>query len=85
VKTPKEPTTMLGKCRDCANGMGSAAHHAFNLYVDDDGQERHWYCTYCGSNHVTILDAEGNTIFEFGDLYDDDEPYADLDNDIYST
>lgn len=66
-----EKTTMLGKCHDCAQGVGFPAHTGFALYRTD-GEDLFWYCRYCGSNHVSILDAEGNTVLEQGDLYNVD-------------
>lgn len=69
--TPVEQkTTKLGFCRDCSQGgIFFANGPGFSLYVDDDGQERWWYCNYCGSNHVDLKDAEGNTVYTEGDLY----------------
>jgi hypothetical protein len=58
-----EKTTMLGQCADCSQGILEPVHHPFALYVDDDGDERFWYCTYCGSNHVILTDEEHNVVF----------------------
>lgn len=66
-----EKTTKLGFCRDCAQGAMQPGP-GFALYVDDDGVERYWYCLYCGSNHVDLKDAEGNTVYSEGDLYAED-------------
>jgi hypothetical protein len=68
-RTATEKTTMHGRCGDCGQGAIEPVHDQFALYVDDSGTERFWYCTYCGSNHVTITDEEGNPIIEQGDLY----------------
>jgi hypothetical protein len=67
----KEKTTLLGKCLDCAQGILEPVHHPFALYVDDDGTEQHWYCTYCGSNNVELTDDEHNKVVEQGPLYRD--------------
>jgi hypothetical protein len=64
-----ERTTKHGRCHDCAQGV-VFNDRGFALYIDDDGEESHWYCRYCGSNHVDILDAEGNVIYSEGDLYE---------------
>jgi hypothetical protein len=64
----KEKSTMLGKCHDCAQGVLQPAHSPFKLYVDD-GRPSHWYCTYCGSNNVTLTDEEHNEVVQQGPLY----------------
>jgi hypothetical protein len=46
-------TTKHGKCRDCAQGILTKVHEGFELFVLD-GQPCHWFCVYCGSNHVEI-------------------------------
>jgi hypothetical protein len=70
MTTMQETSTNLGRCHDCAQGLLEPVHHPFNIYKDDDGDDTFWYCTYCGSNHVDILDNEGNVIFSQGNLYD---------------
>jgi len=66
----KEKTTKLGRCRDCAQGIIGSVREGFALFCDDDGEERFWYCRYCGSNHVDILDDQGNVVYEEDDLYE---------------
>jgi hypothetical protein len=63
-----ETTTKLGRCRDCAQGLITPAAAGFQLQMDGD-EPLFWYCLYCGSNHVDILDAEGNVILSQDDLY----------------
>lgn len=65
---PASTVTLHGYCRDCAQGLLDRVRDGFELYVLD-GSPSHWFCRYCGSNHVTIRDAAGNTIAEEGDLY----------------
>ena len=67
-KTGLELITLLGYCHDCAQGLIGRTTDGFALFVLD-GRPSHWFCQYCGSNHVTIRDASGNTVFEQGDLY----------------
>lgn len=45
--------TLHGKCRDCAQGILTKAHEGFEQY-EQDGERLHWFCRYCGSNHVEI-------------------------------
>lgn len=61
-------TSAQGYCHDCAQGMLGPVHEGFELYILDD-RPSHWFCRYCGSNHVTIRDAAGSILFEQGDLY----------------
>lgn len=61
-------TSDHGYCHDCAQGLYGQVQEGFELYVLDNSPS-HWYCRYCGSNHVTILDGTGNVLFEQGDLY----------------
>jgi hypothetical protein len=66
-----EKTTQHGRCRDCAQGyLFTDADYGFALYIFADGSPSHWYCLYCGSNHVDILDADGNVVYSEGDLYE---------------
>lgn len=65
---PSKSTTPQGYCHDCAQGLLEPVRDGFGLYILD-GEASHWFCRYCGSNHVTIRDAAGNTLFEEGDLY----------------
>ncbi len=65
--------TKHGKCRDCAQGilikvetLGNQG--GFEMYFED-GQPCHWFCRYCGSNHVDIPDSEGGILVEQGDNY----------------
>jgi hypothetical protein len=70
-----EPRTEHGRCHDCASGTiinPANKEYGFAQFVDADGPQ-HWYCCYCGSNHVDILDEEGNVIVEQGDLYEFDD------------
>ena len=67
-KTGLEVITTLGYCHDCAQGLIGKTVDGFALFVLD-GTPSHWFCRYCGSNHVTIRDENGNTLFEQGDLY----------------
>jgi len=60
--------TNHGYCHDCAQGLQFQAIEGFELYVLDS-LPSHWFCRYCGSNHVTIRDEQGNIIAEEGDLY----------------
>ena len=64
-----EKTTKRGHCRDCAQGFISPVHTGFSLFIDLDGNESFWYCLYCGSNHVDILDEDGKVIYHGEDLY----------------
>ena len=64
----KSITTKLGRCRDCAQGVLIPVGAGFELQMDDCDPE-FWYCRYCGSNHVDILDSEGNVIASQDDLY----------------
>jgi hypothetical protein len=42
----------------------------FTLQSEGEGDAwAFWYCNYCGSNHVTILDAGGKVLAEQDDLY----------------
>lgn len=67
-----EPKTKLGTCRDCSqDSRWSSIGPGFAQYVED-GKLLHWYCLYCGSNHVDIRDAEGKTVYSGGDLYGED-------------
>lgn len=61
-------TTMRGTCHDCSQGAGFK-DRGFELYMDDDNKPSHWFCCYCGSNHVTIIDAAGNALYDGGTLY----------------
>ena len=65
---PVRSVTLHGYCRDCAQGLLDPVHEGFELYILD-GQPSHWFCKFCGSNHVTIRDEEGSVIFEQGDMY----------------
>ena len=67
---PEETTTKRGWCHDCAQGILQRVDAGFALYRDDDGNDAFWYCRYCGSNHVTLLDEEGNSTSTQGDLYE---------------
>jgi hypothetical protein len=69
VSIATERTTRLAKCNDCAQGILEPVRAGFNLYRDTDGQDQFWYCAYCGSNHVTLIDEEGNEIEVQGNLY----------------
>jgi hypothetical protein len=62
-----KPAFSHGYCRDCAT---TGAH--FIRHMDGD-EPLHWYCTYCGSNHVDIYDAAGKVIASQGDLYPSDD------------
>lgn len=64
-------TTKYGRCRDCAQGMLTPVEAGFTAQMDGDELD-FWYCGYCGSNHVDILDAAGNEILSQGDLYESD-------------
>ena len=70
MSTTQEPTTQHGFCRDCAQGSLTRGP-GFAQYIDDDGNPQHWYCKYCGSNHVDIKDEAGNIIYRGGDLYEE--------------
>ena len=61
-------TTKLGLCRDCAQGILTPAVVGFQLHVDGN-EPMFWYCLYCGSNHVDILDSGGNIVVSQDDLY----------------
>jgi hypothetical protein len=62
---------MQGKCFDCSQGMLSPAKDGFE-YWDENGEGRgHWFCRYCGSNHVKLTLNDG-TVLDQGDLYDSD-------------
>ena len=65
----REPFTKNGYCHDCAEGLVTPATHGFAQYIDDDGEAQFWYCRYCGSNHVTLVNEDGTTAHEEGDLY----------------
>lgn len=65
----QEPQSHQGKCFDCGQGVLEPVHHPFNQYIDDDGEPRHWYCTYCGSNHVQLHDTKGHVTINQGNLY----------------
>jgi hypothetical protein len=65
-----ECTTKLGRCHDCAQGILAPVHTGFSLYRNDEGQDEFWYCLYCGSNHVDLLDEEGSVIASQGNLYE---------------
>ena len=58
--------TNEGYCHDCAQGIITKPHAGFEFYDDGEGSG-HWFCRYCGSNHVTVK-IDGRTIEE-GDLY----------------
>jgi hypothetical protein len=62
-----ERTTQNGKCHDCAQGVFHT-DTGFALY--EDGDDGHWYCRYCGSNHVTITLEDGTEVLEQGNLYE---------------
>lgn len=72
-KVKREPHTVHGVCHDCASGtlINSAnLEYGFAQFINDSGEPCHWYCCYCGSNHVEIKDTEGNTVFSQGNLYE---------------
>ena len=62
-------TTKLGRCRDCAQGILFSVGAGFALQMDG-AEAEFWYCGYCGSNHVDIIDSEGDLIVSQSDLYD---------------
>jgi hypothetical protein len=62
-----EKTTQNGRCHDCAQGVFHK-DAGFSLY--EDGDYGHWYCLYCGSNHVTITLEDGSEVLSQGNLYD---------------
>jgi hypothetical protein len=64
--------TKQGKCYDCAQGILEPVHTGFALYQDSPEDAGFWYCLYCGSNHVTLLDAKGNEVVEQGNLYEEE-------------
>lgn len=66
--------TLRGKCRDCAQGILTKVHEGFEQY-EQDGERLHWFCRYCGSNHVTIYDNKGGIVIEQGDNYPDAPTY----------
>ena len=53
-----------------AQGILEPVHTGFSLYRNDEGQDEFWYCLYCGSNHVDLLDEEGSVIASQGNLYE---------------
>ena len=65
-----ERTTKLGRCHDCAQGILMPVFDGFSLYRNDEGKDEFWYCRHCGSNHVDMLDEEGNVIVSQSDLYE---------------
>ena len=60
---------MQGKCFDCSQGMLSSASDGFEYWDENDEGRGHWFCRYCGSNHVTVTLNDG-VVIEQGDLYD---------------
>lgn len=50
--------TLTGKCRDCGQGLLTAACDGFEFFEDGG----FWFCCHCGSNHVEVTTAEGETI-----------------------
>lgn len=62
-----EPVSMRGRCGDCGQGSLEPVHTGFALFNEEP--DVWWYCLYCGSNHVDILDENGDVIVSQGDLY----------------
>ncbi len=67
---PPSTVSLHGFCHDCAQGLLGPVHDGFELFILD-GQPSHWFCKFCGSNHVTIRDEAGSVTFEQGDLYNE--------------
>jgi hypothetical protein len=47
--------THNGYCHECSEGRVGQNKDGFALYVLD-GIPSHWFCRYCGSSEVTIID-----------------------------
>jgi hypothetical protein len=65
--------TKHGKCHDCAQGVlisvaSLGNQGGFEQFILD-GEPAFWFCRYCGSNHVDIMDSEGGLLISQGDLY----------------
>jgi hypothetical protein len=63
--------TTRGKCYDCSQGLLIPAEGGFEYWNEDGDDRGFWFCRYCGSNHVAIIDDK-NTLVEQGNLYDPD-------------
>jgi Zinc-binding domain of primase-helicase len=61
---------MNGKCHDCAQGMITSPKDGFEYWDENEEGHGHWFCRYCGSNHVTIT-RPGGVVIEQSDLYDE--------------
>ena len=53
---------MQGKCLDCSQGMLSSAKDGFEYWDENDEGRGHWFCRYCGSNHVIVTRNDGAVI-----------------------
>ena len=62
---PPNTTTNLGFCNNCAQPEKHCGFTAFYDAVPGPNEEFHWwYCNWCGSNDVTIRDADGSVVWE---------------------
>ena len=65
-----QKTTKRGQCGDCSQGILTPVHDGFALYSEgEDDTHAFWYCLYCGSNNITLLDEEHHPIIHQADLY----------------
>jgi hypothetical protein len=60
--------TTRGSCSDCSQGLLILAAEGFEYWNEDGAARGFWFCRYCGSNHVTVTDDDGESIQQ-GDLY----------------
>ena len=72
VFEPKHGARLMhGKCFDCSQGMLSPARDGFEYWDENDEGRGHWFCRYCGSNHVTVTTNDGVKIDQ-DNLYQSD-------------
>ena len=56
-------TTVNGLCHGCREGRVGEKNYGFALCVID-GQPPRWYCLYCGTDEVCVIDDEPTGVEE---------------------